>query len=96
MNTNTRSHNAVGIGAVVAMVLCCIGPALVAAGALGAVGGLLGNPGVVVAGAAVAAAAVVAAVRRRQRGDPSCRPAPGPDLADVDEQGTQPEHAARS
>jgi mercuric ion transport protein len=94
MNTSTRSHK-VGIGAVVAMVLCCVGPALVAAGALGAVGGLLGNPVVVVAGAAVAAA-VVAAVRRRQRGDPSCRPAPDHDIAVVDEQGTRPEHAARS
>lgn len=63
-----------GIGAGLLMVLCCAGPALVAGGALGAVGRVLGNPVVVVAGIAVAAIGVVTVLARRGRAQHDCCP----------------------
>jgi mercuric ion transport protein len=60
------------------MVVCCAGPALVAAGALGVVGRLVGNPLVVLAAVAAATAAVVGVLRRPDRGgDGGCRPPGG-------------------
>ncbi|MGW5214804.1 mercury transporter [Streptomyces sp. NPDC004051] len=67
---------AAGIGAAVLMVICCAGPALVAAGALAGIGGLLGNPWViataVVVLAAAAAAPAATVVRRRRSGRDAC------------------------
>jgi hypothetical protein len=69
----------VGLG--VLMLLCCAGPALVAAGALGALAAWLRNP--VLLGAAAGAAAValawVAARRWRPAGDSCCAPDSGSD-----------------
>ena len=57
-----------GVGAVVLMVACCIAlPALLAGGALGVVGGLLGNPVVIGAGVVVAAGGVAALLARAAR-----------------------------
>ncbi|NUP46362.1 MAG: hypothetical protein HOW97_03465 [Catenulispora sp.] len=56
-----------GIGAAVAVIVCCAGPALLAAGVLGAVGAFLANPWVIVAAAVVVGTAVVTTVRRRSR-----------------------------
>lgn len=67
-----------GLVAVGAMTLCCAGPALLAGGALGAVGGFLSSPLVVIAGGALALAAVVA--RRAARGDGACCPPSREDL----------------
>jgi mercuric ion transport protein len=69
-----RSEAALGIGAVVAMVLCCAGPALLAAGALGAVGAWFGNPLVIAAGAGVVLAVVLGGRRRRSAGGGCCPP----------------------
>lgn len=78
----TSSDRAVGLGAfaaLVLMVLCCAGPALVAAGALGAFGAWLGNSWVI-GGAILTVLLLVSAVwQRRQRGrrnmaGPCCPP----------------------
>jgi mercuric ion transport protein len=61
------------VGAVVAAVICCAGPTLVAGGALVAVGGFLRNP-VVIAVAAFAVASAVGYAVRRYRADPASRP----------------------
>lgn len=53
-----------GAGAGVLVVLCCAGPALIAAGALGAVGAWLANPWVIAIAVAIAATALVALLRR--------------------------------
>nr|WP_179367770.1 hypothetical protein [Streptomyces albidoflavus] len=66
---------AAGIGAALLMIACCAGPALIAAGALGTIGGFLGNPWVIAAAVLILAAAVTAAVRRRRgRRDACCPP----------------------
>jgi len=62
---NRPSDTAIGVGAVILIGLCCAGPVLVAAGALGAIGSFLGNPVVILAAVVLAGAGVVAAVRRR-------------------------------
>ncbi|WP_216207073.1 hypothetical protein [Amycolatopsis aidingensis] len=62
--TNKRGVlTTLGLGAV--LVLCCAAPALIAAGALGALGAWLGNPWVI--GAALAAAVVIWRIHRRHR-----------------------------
>jgi mercuric ion transport protein len=60
------SDAALGLGAVVLVALCCAGPALVGAGLLGALGGVLGNPLVIAAAVVLAAGAVIAALGRRR------------------------------
>jgi mercuric ion transport protein len=51
------------------MVVCCwAAPTLLAGGVLGAIGGFLGNPFVIIAGVAVAGAGLAAALVRRPRG----------------------------
>ncbi len=62
------------VGFVVLHVLCCGVPLLIAAGALGGAGALLGNPVLLVGGATTAVAAVMFAVRRRGGGAPRCCP----------------------
>ncbi|HET8589914.1 MAG TPA: hypothetical protein VFM01_09805 [Nakamurella sp.] len=53
---------AAGIGAALLMIACCAGPALIAAGALGAIGGFLGNPWITAAAALVLVSALTVAV----------------------------------
>ena len=53
-----------GVGAVL-MVLCCAGPALIAGGALAAVGGFFANPLVIAVGVLLVALAIAAALRGR-------------------------------
>lgn len=67
---------AAGLGAALLVIVCCVGPALVAAGALGAIGGLLGNPWVIAAAVVVAAAALTLVVRHRC-GRTTCYPPTG-------------------
>jgi hypothetical protein len=65
----SKSEPALGIGAVVAIVLCCATPLLIAGGALGAIGAFFSNPMVIVLGVALVAGAFVWATRHvRQRG----------------------------
>lgn len=68
---------AAGIGAALLMIACCAGPALLAAGALGAIGGFLGNPWVIAAAVLVLAAAVTTVVRRRRGQRDACCPPTG-------------------
>ena len=63
---------AAGIGAALAMIVCCAGPALLAAGVLGALGGLLDNPWVIAFAAVVLITAVTIVVRRRRAGSADC------------------------
>lgn len=73
-NRNGGPGLGAGAGIGVLMIVCCAGPALIAAGVLGAVGRFLGNPIVVAASVALAVVAVTAVVRRRGR-DECCTPA---------------------
>lgn len=57
-----------GLMAAVALVVCCALPALIGAGFLATVGGVLRNPLIILAGIVVLAGAVGYAWRRRQRG----------------------------
>lgn len=73
-----RDHTlAAGIGVAAAMILCCAGPVLIAAGALGAVAGFFSNPFVLLAAAALLLAGILAVIRqrRRQRTEDCCPPA---------------------
>lgn len=63
-----------GIGIVLAMVLCCAGPALVAGGALTAVGGFLGNPLVIALGIVTILSASGLVMRRRAGREECCEP----------------------
>ena len=54
------------VGAAVAMIVCCAGPALIAAGALTALGGALRSWGPIVAAAVTVLAAVGYTARRRK------------------------------
>lgn len=72
-STGTRDA-ALGLGAVVLMVVCCAGPALIAAGVLAGIGRFIGSP-IVIAGAVVLALVAVTAVVRRRRRDECCPPA---------------------
>lgn len=66
-----------GVGAAVLMIVCCAGPALVAAGALAGVGGFLGNPWLIAAAVVLVAAGITAIVRRRRSGRDACCPPTG-------------------
>ncbi|MEU2607701.1 alkylmercury lyase family protein [Streptomyces albus] len=68
---------AAGIGAAVLVIVCCAGPALIAAGALGALGGFLGNPWVIAAAVLLLAATVTAVVHRHRAGRDVCCPPTG-------------------
>lgn len=57
-----------GSGVAVFAVVCCAGPALIAAGAVGVIGGWLGSPWVIGAAAALLLAAVLWTVSRRRQG----------------------------
>lgn len=59
-------------------VLCCATPALIAVGALTAVGGFLGNPWIIAAGVALLAGLLAAVIRRRMGTKSNCC-APGVD-----------------
>jgi hypothetical protein len=65
---------AAGIGAAVLVIVCCAGPALIAAGVLAGIGGFLGNPWVIAAAVVVLVAAVTAVVRRLRSGRAACCP----------------------
>ncbi|OEV03124.1 hypothetical protein [Streptomyces oceani] len=65
---------AAGIGAAVLMIVCCAGPALIAAGALAGIGAFLGNPWVIAAAVVLLVATVTAVVRRRRSGRDACCP----------------------
>lgn len=71
--TRGATQAGLGFGAVALMLLCCAGPALLAAGALGSLGAFLGNRLVILVGSVVAAAAVIGVGRRHSRGA-ACRP----------------------
>lgn len=68
---------AAGIGVATAMILCCAGPVLIAAGALGAIAGFFSNPLVLLAAAALLLTGILAVTRRRrrQRTEDCCPPA---------------------
>lgn len=53
-------------------VICCGGPALVAAGALTAAGAFFGNPWVIAIGAALVVGLVVATTRRSRENKANC------------------------
>lgn len=55
-----------GSGVALFAVVCCAGPALIAAGALGVIGGWLGSPWVIGAAVALLVAAVVWTMSRRR------------------------------
>ncbi|MEY9864218.1 hypothetical protein ABH935_009873 [Catenulispora sp. GAS73] len=57
--------SAIGIGAVLLAVICCAGPALLAAGALSAIGAWSAVPWVIVVLAALTFGAVVPQIRPR-------------------------------
>lgn len=60
-----------GSGAALFMVVCCAGPALIAAGALGALGGWLRSPWLIGAALTLLAAAVLWTMARRRKGSDS-------------------------
>ncbi|MFI0107884.1 hypothetical protein ACH4NW_05875 [Streptomyces globisporus] len=72
-----RGMAAAGVGVALLMIVCCAGPVLVAAGALGALGGFLGNPWVITAAALLLVAAVTAVALRRRAGRDTCCPPTG-------------------
>jgi mercuric ion transport protein len=59
---------AAGIGAVAAAMICCAGPALIGAGALGVTGAALRNPVIVLGGGLFFLGALGTALFGRQRG----------------------------
>lgn len=61
-----------GAFAVVALVLCCAGPALIAGGVIGAIGTAACNPLAIAFGLALMAAAVVVAPRRHTQRKMCC------------------------
>ncbi|MGH3570222.1 MAG: hypothetical protein ACRDUW_00045 [Pseudonocardiaceae bacterium] len=71
---------ATAVGATALAVLCCAAPALIAAGALGALGAVLLHPVLLTAAGIVLAAAVTWRIVRRghttRRDDPGCPPNP--------------------
>jgi len=76
-NNNEPGPRVGATGAVLvgfALVLCCAGPALIAGGALSAIGGVLSNPLVIALGVMLILAAVLVTLRRRATRDLSCHP----------------------
>lgn len=67
------------IGVIALPLVCCGLPVLLAAGGLGVLGSILGNPWVIAAAALIAVSAIIWRVRARPDGgaaDPCCGPAP--------------------
>lgn len=82
----SNGSTALGAAAVAAMVLCCLGPALLVTGGLAAVGGFLSTPLVALAGLTVAGVGVVLFVRRTRTSTdaPCCPPTRRPADRSVD------------
>ena len=80
---------ATGVGAAVLVIVCCAGPALVAAGALGALGGLLSNRWVIATAALVVIVAVMTVLVRRRSGRDACRPPTGSPQQPADKEGPE-------
>jgi mercuric ion transport protein len=83
-----RGATALSLGAAVLVIVCCAGPALLAAGVLGAVGGFLANPWVIAAAVGLAILAVTLVARRRSHGEDCCAP------TDPDSQERSTDHSA--
>jgi LPXTG-motif cell wall-anchored protein len=66
------SSTVLGLGALTALALCCLGPVLLVGGSLAAVGSAVSNPVVVLAGLLLVAVAAAMLLRRRKSGDQSC------------------------
>ncbi len=64
----SKPKTALGVGAVLAIALCCAGPLLIAGGALGVIGGFLSNPVIIAVGVILVAVALVPATRLARRG----------------------------
>ncbi|GAA1519515.1 hypothetical protein ACIRN4_08390 [Pimelobacter simplex] len=73
-----------GSGAALFMVVCCAGPALIAAGALGVIGGWLGSPWLIGAALTVLAAAVLWTMTRRRNGSDAADCCNPPQLSHTD------------
>jgi hypothetical protein len=71
-----------GFGLAVLAIACCTGPALLAAGVLGAIGGALANPFVIAAAVLLVAGTVVYLLRRRSGRADCCPPADRDRLGD--------------
>lgn len=75
MQTDRRrtspSGQGLGLAAILAVLVCCLGPTILVGTALAAFGGLLRKPLVVGAGLVLVAGVVVIAVRRVRRGTDS-------------------------
>ncbi len=68
MSRSPSSSAGFGLMAVVAMVTCCALPALISAGVLATIGGVVRNPLIIAAAALVLGGAVAYALRRLRRG----------------------------
>lgn len=80
-----------GVGAVLLIVACCAGPALIGGGALAVVGRVLGRHVVVGAGLVIALGGIAIVLARRARGQANCCDAP-PKTGDPDPLGRQGDH----
>lgn len=85
-----------GLGAVLMVIICCAGPTLLAASALGALGNLISSPWAIAAAAAVLAAIITATVRHHTRRNSCCPPttASNPDTTQIAAPHRQETHAA--
>lgn len=70
----SRSGPGLGLAAILALVVCCLGPTLLAGAGLAAFGGLLRNPLIIGVGLMLIAGVVVVAARRARRGEDACCP----------------------
>lgn len=74
MSTDTKDQGRGGVlpilGLILLPLLCCGLPVLIAVGALGILGSVLGNPWVIAGAVALASGLLVWAVRRRRAGGP--------------------------
>jgi len=75
-----------GVMAAVALVACCALPALIGAGVLATIGGVLRNPLIIGAGIVVLAGAVGYAWRRQRRGQVCAPPTNEPAATERDQQ----------
>lgn len=69
---NSPHGAAIAVIGAAAVAICCAGPALLAAGVLGAIGAWLANPWVIAAAVVALITAVAAFVRRRSRRAHAC------------------------
>ncbi|WP_198588559.1 hypothetical protein [Geodermatophilus chilensis] len=82
---SSSAGSLLGLGAVGAAILCCAGPALVSAGLLGGLGGVLRNPVLLLAAGALLVGALVLTRARRSRptGSATCCPPDVPQPAEA-------------